>query len=499
MAKAEKAPSQCLIYEFPHLIDQPLTSFAMFHSELRIGAMLLIASGFIGLLTGCSAYFHQPTRTQSARLGEETSITAELRNLPAPHEKIVAAVYKFRDQTGQYKQTETGSGFSTAVSQGTTNILLKALEESGWFVPIERENVSNLLNERKIIRSSLSQYKSEAENLPPLLFAGVILEGGIVSYDANTITGGAGLRFFGTGGSSQYRQDRVTVYLRAVATKSGKILKTVYTSKTILSQAIDAGTFRYVSFKRLLEVETGYATNEPAQMAVTEAIEKAVQSLVLEGIKDNLWTVDEKAAEQAQSALSAYAREKTEMSQTDIHGARNTVEPSRLTVQPYASVWRYYGDFATHGIRTGYGLTADVYLSNSFGIQINASVGTLASDQKFSCPVSTLQGNLIYRSLPFRRITPLVFAGIGVIGCRTGSSPVDVGGKQYVLLNGGIGTEYAINHVFGLRTTLDYQQPMTDALDGIMSGNHRDYYLRGSVGLSFYLGRSVRRPAPLHR
>jgi curli production assembly/transport component CsgG len=468
------------------------------NQSLKISLTLPALLGLVWGLTSCSAYFNQPTRTQSARLGEETAITAELRKLPAPHEKIVAAVYKFRDQTGQYKQTETGAGFSTAVSQGTTSILLKALEESGWFVPIERENIGDLLNERQFINQSVAHYKA-GEKLPPLLFAGVILEGGIVSYDANTITGGAGLRFFGTGGSSQYRQDRVTVYLRAVATKSGKILKTVYTSKTILSQAIDAGTFRYVSFKRLLEVETGYATNEPAQMAVTEAIEKAVKALILEGIQDNLWAADEKAAEQTQKMLADYSREKTTMSQTDLHGGHNTVEPSRLTIQPYASVWQYHGDRVTRGVRTGYGLTADVYLSSSFAIQINGSVGTLASDQKFSCPVSTLQANLMYRSLPFRRITPLVYVGAGVIAYRMGTSPIDVGGKQYALLTGGIGAEYALNQLMGLRTTVDYQQPMTDVLDGVVSGSHNDYYLRGSVGLSFYLGRSVRRAVPGHQ
>jgi curli production assembly/transport component CsgG len=43
-----------------------------------------------------------------------------------------------------------------------------------------------------------------------------------------------------------------------------------------------------MNFKRLLEVETGYTTNEPIQMAVT-AIEKAVASLVMEGIKDGIW------------------------------------------------------------------------------------------------------------------------------------------------------------------------------------------------------------------
>lgn len=468
----------------------------MNHSSINFSITLLSVIGLTWLLTGCSAYFNQPTRTQSARLGEETTVTAALRKLPAPQEKIVAAVYKFRDQTGQQKLTENGFGYSSAISQGTTNILLKALEESGWFVSIERENIGDLMSERQLISQSVSHYKG-GEKLPSLLLAGIILEGGIVSYDANTITGGAGLRFFGTGGSSQYRQDRVTVYLRAVSTKTGKILKIVYTSKTILSQAIDAGTFRYVSFKRLLEVETGYATNEPAQMAVTEAIEKAVQSLVLEGIQDKLWAVDDKAAEQAQTILAAYNREKTDMSLTDIHGARNTVEPSRITVQPYASVWRYAGDMMTRGLRTGYGLTADLYLSKSFGLQLNAGTGTLASDQKFSCPVTTLQGNLVYRSLPFRRITPLVYAGLGIIACRTGSSPLDIRGKQSLLLSGGIGAEYAINQLFGIRTTLDYQQPMTDALDGVVAGKYKDHYLRSSIGLSFYLGRSAQRTSPI--
>ncbi|MEL7021765.1 MAG: CsgG/HfaB family protein, partial [Bacteroidota bacterium] len=192
--------------------------------------------------------FRQPIQPTRARLGEETQSTIELKTLPEPKEPIVVAVYKFRDQTGQYKPSETGANWSTAVTQGATSILIKALENSNWFVPIERENVGNLLNERKIIRSSRAQYGADNSNtkqlLPPLLFAGLILEGGIVSYDANVITGGAGLRYFGAGASGQYRQDRVTVYLRAISTSNGKILKSVYTSKTILSQKLDAGLFR---------------------------------------------------------------------------------------------------------------------------------------------------------------------------------------------------------------------------------------------------------------
>lgn len=247
------------------------------------------------LLTACTPYLHQHLlATQPARLGAEIAANSMWRDLPAAKTKSVVAVYKFRDQTGQYKPQENGASFSTAVTQGATTILLRALEESQWFEPIERENLGNLLNERKIIRSTREEYAAQTGKkqppLAPLLFAGIILEGGIVSYDSNILTGGAGLRYFGAGASGQYRQDRVTVYLRAISTNSGKIFKTVYTSKTILSQQVDASLFRFVDFKRLLETETGFTYNEPSEMAVKEAIEKAVVALIYEGFAERLWS-----------------------------------------------------------------------------------------------------------------------------------------------------------------------------------------------------------------
>ena len=179
---------------------------------------------FLGVcFTGCGAYLNQPMKTSRARIGEETPVNGQLQNLPKPKTPVVVSVYKFRDQTGQYKPSDFGSSWSTAVTQGGTNILVKALMDSGWFTVIERENVGNLLNERKIIRQTRSQYKREDESQPlitPLLFSSLIIEGGIVSYDANIVTGGAGVRYFGAGGSGQYRQDRVTVFLRAVSTKN---------------------------------------------------------------------------------------------------------------------------------------------------------------------------------------------------------------------------------------------------------------------------------------
>ena len=103
---------------------------------------------FLGLLlsflfVGCGAYFNQPLYETKARIGENTSIESNIKNF-LPKKKTIVGVYKFRDQTGQYKPVQNGSTFSTAVTQGGTSILLKSLEESNWFTPIERENIGNL-------------------------------------------------------------------------------------------------------------------------------------------------------------------------------------------------------------------------------------------------------------------------------------------------------------------------------------------------------------------
>lgn len=127
----------------------------------------------------CGTYFNQPVDVQKARIGETSEVKKRLKQLPLPEEKVVVGVYNFRDLTGQYKPSEVGSTFSTAVTQGATSILIKALDDSNWFTAIERENIGNLLNERNIIRSTRQEYqgsKSNEPQLPPLLYAGILLE-----------------------------------------------------------------------------------------------------------------------------------------------------------------------------------------------------------------------------------------------------------------------------------------------------------------------------------
>jgi len=194
--------------------------------------------------------------------------------LPPAGQKVAIAVYGFTDQTGQFKPTDGAQTLSRAVTQGATSILVKSLHEAGrrsWFTVIEREKLDNVLRERAVIREMRSSYLGEKtinpQALPPLLFAGVLLEGGIIGYDSNTKSGGSGARFLGIGGQTQYREDTVTVYLRAVSVKTGEVLSSVSMRKSIASIAVGASAFRYVAFRELLELEAGVTYNEPDQLA----------------------------------------------------------------------------------------------------------------------------------------------------------------------------------------------------------------------------------------
>lgn len=256
-----------------------------------------------------------PESTNLAFFPKKTQTQLLLNELPAPERQVAIAVYGFTDQTGQFKPTENGQTLSRAVTQGAGSMLVKALQEAGnrnWFTIVERERLDNLLKERQIIREMRQRYLGEEEintqALPALLFAGVLIEGGIVGYDTNTLTGGAGAAFLGIGARQEYRQDTVTVYLRAVSVRTGEVLTNVTASKTIASQAIGASAFKFVAFKELLEAEAGFTTNEPDQVALQQAIEKAVYGLIMEGEQLDLWRFADKA--RAAPMIASYRAER---------------------------------------------------------------------------------------------------------------------------------------------------------------------------------------------
>jgi len=225
----------------------------------------------------------------------------ELLELPPAEEKPIVAVYQFLDKTGQRKAREGIADFSTAVTQGGPELVIDALKTAGngtWFRVVERNGLDNLVRERQIIRSARQDFAQQNgedsfQELNPLLFAGMIIEGGVIGYDTNIQTGGRGARTLGIGYAKQYRQDVVTVSMRAVSVLTGEVLLNVQTRKTILSYGGGGDIFRFIEQgTQLIEYEDGVGNNESVTYAVRTAIEAAVLELIIQGHDRGFWQIE---------------------------------------------------------------------------------------------------------------------------------------------------------------------------------------------------------------
>ena len=233
-----------------------------------------------------------PTKTLLQEMPELINVPTDGEGNPV---KITVAVYKFPDVTGQRKPV----GLSTAVSQGADVWVIQALmavSNGEWFTVVERASLDSLVKERQLIRSTRELYDGTdaGDALQPMLFAGLILEGGIVGYDTNTTSGGAGARYFGLGSHEEYRTDQVTISLRLVAVQTGEILLTVSSTKTIASISNGADVFRFLDLgTRALEIESGNAANEPVNYAIRTAIEYGILQMLYDGKEKGLWEWEE--------------------------------------------------------------------------------------------------------------------------------------------------------------------------------------------------------------
>ena len=255
----------------------------------------LCASALLLILSGCGALaplggVKPSVPIGNAKLTPVSVSTRDLTQLPKPEARVPVAVYAFRDQTGQFKG-QPDSNLSNAVTQGAAAILVKALLDSGWYMPMEREGFQNLLTERRVARAiEVPADKGKpGSSYPTLIPANYIFEGGITGYETNVRTGGAGANYLGIGGETKYRVDQVTVNLRSVDVRTGQIVNSVSVTKTLFSHEVSANVFQYVAYKTLLQLEGGFSSNEPSQLAVKEALETAVIHLTIQGIRDKQW------------------------------------------------------------------------------------------------------------------------------------------------------------------------------------------------------------------
>ena len=239
------------------------------------------------MLVGCAGKAKFDVRTQQVAYKDLSNIK------PPKGDPIIIAVYDFVDMTGQKKPGGNFASMSSAVTQGSYQLLIKCLQDAGegkWFRVVERSSLASLLQERKLIRTTRQLSEGEnAEPLPALLFAGAYITGGIVGYDSDIKSGGFGARVLGIQANKQYRQDIVTIILRLVNVQTGEVVMTTTVEKTIFSTSTGSDIFKYFDTDTMLvEVEACFARNEPVTLAVRKAIEKGVVDVINLGVERGL-------------------------------------------------------------------------------------------------------------------------------------------------------------------------------------------------------------------
>lgn len=260
--------------------------------------LLLVAIACLGL-AGCAStvkYSEQDNRVvEQPTVVNPDFFKRDENKVRAPKGgKITVSVYSFKDQTGQRKPNDKLAVFSSAITQAPDAYLVKALQDVGegkWFRVIERVDIDSLVKERQLIKSMRDLYEGDkAKPLDPLLFSGLIIEGGVVGYDSNLQSGGIGVRVFGIGPNTQYRSDLITVNLRVVSVNSGEILLSVTTNKTVLSYGDNINILKFVDSGTIsIESEVGYSINESVNLATQRAIEAAVVEMIREGERKKHW------------------------------------------------------------------------------------------------------------------------------------------------------------------------------------------------------------------
>ena len=255
----------------------------------KLAVLLTILLG----LTGCATttVLSNPEKPKTVK----NLMEKEFDTIPLPAGKpVVVAVYSFADKTGQRRPQTNIASLSTAVTQGAESFLIKALQDVGhgrWFEVVERVGIDSLTKERQLIRQMREAYEGErAKPLSPMMFAGIIVEGGITGYDSSVKSGGSAARMLGIGPQTQYSEDIVTISLRAVSVNTGKVLIAVNVQKTIYSAADSLAVLKFIKDgTQAFEIESGLTVNEPGTLAVKAAVEAAVVELIKEGQKKGVW------------------------------------------------------------------------------------------------------------------------------------------------------------------------------------------------------------------
>jgi curli production assembly/transport component CsgG len=252
-------------------------------------------------------------------------------------------------------------------------------------------------------------------------------------------------------------------------------------SKTILSQAVSANLFKYVNFQRLLEAEVGFTKNEPVQLALKESIEKAVESLIIEGIEDNLWK-PQLSEQETKALVEAYKEEQEEANSTELYDRYLTERRGTVAVTGALGMSLIDGDLPNPQPEFNSRVGLKYFLTPALNANFTYYKYNLENKELLNEGFMSFDFNLEYNILPYDEFTPFIYAGGGVNATNYFTS-VDP------KVQAGLGLEYLVSDNLGIQLFVDYNYVFSDELDLVIAGQRDDTFYRVGIGINYYFAK----------
>ena len=220
-------------------------------------------------------------------------------------------------------------------------------------------------------------------------------------------------------------------------------------------------------------------------MCVTEAIEKAVQSLVIEGVKENLWAL-QNPADISSPVIAKYENEKEVSARTDYFGMESMAPRKNFSVGLSFGASQYNGDYPNPLTKACGNISASYFPEPDFAVSLTFGREMLEGYRFYSATVNSIGLQAEYFMLPEYKLSPFILAGVGLMVQDNDLFEFD--SRWYPSLKAGAGAEYMVGKT-GIDMGLTFNYSLSDNLDKIDRGKYNDYYWEALFGVRYYIGR----------
>lgn len=211
---------------------------------------------------------------EAAAVAEKARLKALRDNMPAfSGPKKVVAVSRF-ENLASFASLEPVS-----MASGLTDQLTDALMQSGGFVVLERDIISDIMGEQNLVTGGRAR-QSQSARTGKMIAAQVLIKGAVTEFDPYKSSGGKGLSFGGINLSNSKSSAHIALIIRLIDTTTSEVIASVRSEGTA-----DAKSSGLSFVSGALEANANKSVRTPVDKAIQIAIDRAV-ILIAHQLKD---------------------------------------------------------------------------------------------------------------------------------------------------------------------------------------------------------------------